>query len=91
MGAHVLLNLLKELKKVIKCEACNILSPFRNELKEFNNTGARMVDSIFHMTLKLFCNRVFGVKTLTFCQINATLLLELVRNLTKICKPLLVY
>ena len=31
-----------------------ILSPFRNEFNKFNNTGARMSDYIYHMTLKLF-------------------------------------
>ena len=34
----------------------------RNELNKFDNTGARMLDSIYHMTFKLF----FGVKTLGF-------------------------
>ena len=31
----------------------SILSRFRNELDKFNNTGARMLDSIYHRTLKL--------------------------------------
>ena len=31
-----------------------ILSPFRNEFNKFNNTGATMLDSIYHVTLKLF-------------------------------------
>ena len=30
----------------------SILSLFRNEFNKFNNTGARMLDSIYHMTLK---------------------------------------
>ena len=30
----------------------SILSLFRNEFNKFNNTGARMLDSIDHMTLK---------------------------------------
>ena len=29
-----------------------ILSLFRNEFNEFNNTGARLLDSIYHMTLR---------------------------------------
>ena len=29
-------------------------SLFRNKFNKFNNTGARMLDSIYHMTLKLF-------------------------------------
>ena len=41
-SVHVLLNLLNELRKGIKCEALpRILSLFPNEFKEFNNTGAR--------------------------------------------------
>ena len=37
---------------------------FHNEFDKFNNTYARMSDSIYHMTLKLFCYRTFGVKKL---------------------------
>ena len=54
MSAHVLLNLLNELGEKIRCEALpSILSVFPNEFNKFNNTGARMQDSIYHMTLKL--------------------------------------
>ena len=54
MSAHVLLNLLNELGKEIKCEACQaFLSPFRNEFNKFNNTRARMLDSIYHIALRL--------------------------------------
>ena len=35
----------------------SILSLSHNELNNFNNTGARMLDSIYHMTLKLFKSR----------------------------------
>ena len=53
MSARVLLNLLNELGKKIRCEALpSILSVFPNEFNKFNNTGARMQDSIYHMTLK---------------------------------------
>ena len=31
----------------------SILSLFRNEFNKFNNTGARMLDSIYHLTLTL--------------------------------------
>ena len=37
----------------------SILSLFRKKFNEFNNTGARKLDSIYHMTFKLFCNCVF--------------------------------
>ena len=36
----------------------SILSIFRNE---FNNTGARMLDSIYHMTLSILSNLISGV------------------------------
>ena len=52
MSGHVLLNLLNELGKKIRCEALpRVLSIFPNECNKFNNTGARMQDSIYHMTL----------------------------------------
>ena len=46
MSAHVLLNLLNKLGKRDKMRG------LRNEFNKFNNTGARMLDSIYHMTLK---------------------------------------
>ena len=53
MSAHVLLNLLNELGKRDKMRGLpSILSLFRKELNEFNNTRARMLDSIYHMTLR---------------------------------------
>ena len=53
MSAHVLLNLLNEFGKKIRCEALSsILSVFPNEFNKCNNTGARIKDSIYHMTLK---------------------------------------
>ena len=62
--AHVLLNLLKELRQRDKMRGLlSILSLFRNKFNKFNNTRARMLDSIYHMTLKLFLNQYFGVKT----------------------------
>ena len=52
-SAHLLLNLLHELGKTIRCEALpSILWVFPNEFKKFNDTGARIQDSIYHMTLK---------------------------------------
>ena len=65
MTAHVLLNLFKELGKRDKMRGSpSILSLFRNKLNKFNNTRARMLDSIYHMTLRLLCNLIFAVKTL---------------------------
>ena len=54
MNAHVLFNLLKELGKSHKMRGLqSILSFFRNKFNQFNNTGAQMLDSIYHMTLRL--------------------------------------
>ena len=54
MSAHVLLNLLNELGKRDKMRGLpSILSLFRNEFNKFNNTRARMLDSIYHMTFRL--------------------------------------
>ena len=51
MSAHVLLNLLNELGKRDKMRGLpSILSLFRNEFNKFNDTRARMLDSIYHMT-----------------------------------------
>ena len=55
MSVHVLLNLFKELGKTDKMQSLpSILSLFCNEFSKFNTTGAGMLDSIYHMTLKLF-------------------------------------
>ena len=50
MSAHVLLNLLNGLRKRDKMQGLpSILSLFRNEFNKFNNKGARLLDSIYHM------------------------------------------
>ena len=54
MSAHILLNFLNELGKRDKMRGLpSILSIFRNEFNKFNKTRARMLDSIYHMTLRL--------------------------------------
>ena len=54
MSAHVLLNLLNDLGKRDKMrDLSSILSLFRNEFNNFNNTRARMLNSIYHVTLRL--------------------------------------
>ena len=54
ISAHVLLNLLNELGKRDKMRGLSsIFSLFRNEFNKFNNTRARMLDSIYQMTLRL--------------------------------------
>ena len=69
MRAHVLLNLLNELGKRDKMRGLpSILSLFRNEFNKFNNTRARMLDSIYHMTNTL--KFISGVKTSLFCYVR---------------------
>ena len=64
MSSHVLLNLLNKLAKRYKIRGIpSILSPFLKEFNKFNKTGARMLDSIYHMTLKILKNCIFGLKT----------------------------
>ena len=47
MSAHVLLNLLNELRK------SDQMRDIRNEFNQFNNARARMLDSIYHVSLRL--------------------------------------
>ena len=45
---------------MIKCEACRaFFLLFRDEFNKFNNRGARMLDSIYHMLSKLRENLIF--------------------------------
>ena len=54
MSAHVLLNLLLKLRKRDKMGGLpSILSLF-HKFNKFNNTRAQMLDSIYHMTSRLF-------------------------------------
>ena len=59
MSAHVSLNLLDRLGKRDKMLG---LSPFCNKFNKFNNIRARLLDSLYHMTLRLlfkshFCHK----------------------------------
>ena len=65
MSAHVLLNLLNELGKRDKMQGLSsVLSLFRNEFNKFNNTRARMLDSIYHIKSH-FCRK--NVIILSLC------------------------
>ena len=65
MSAPALLILLNELRKRDKMRGLpSTLSLFRNELTKINKTGARMIDSIYHMTFKILWNLIIGVKKL---------------------------
>ena len=54
MSGHVLLNLFNELGKRDQMRGLpSISSLFRNEFNKVNDTRSRMLDSIYHMTLRL--------------------------------------
>ena len=54
MSSHVLLNLLNELRKSDKMRGLpSFVSLFFNEFNKYNSTGAYVLDSIYHMTLRL--------------------------------------
>ena len=79
MNAHVLLHLLNELGKSDKMRGLpSIFLLFRNEFNKFKNTGARMLDSIYHMTLKLIKNRILGVKTSRFCHLLRNVIMDVI-------------
>ena len=59
MSAQIFLNLLNKLRKRDKMQGLSsILSLFCNKFNKFNNTGAQMLDPIYHMTLKLLKNHI---------------------------------
>ena len=63
MSAHVLLNLLNELGKRDKMRGLpSILALFRNEFNKFDNTRARMLDSIYHNDIKITLKSYFWRK-----------------------------
>ena len=45
----------------------SILSLFRKKLNKFNKTRARMLDSIYHMTIRSLLKLISVVITLYFC------------------------
>ena len=65
MSAHVLLNLLNELRKRdIMRGLPSILSLFRNKFNKFNNTRTPMLDSIYHNDIKFTLKSHICRKTL---------------------------
>ena len=79
MSDHVLLNLLNELGKKDKVRGLpSILYLFRNEFNKFNNTRARMLDSIYHMTNTLK-SHFWRKKTLYFCHYNRNVVMDVKR------------
>ena len=88
MSAHVVLNLLNESGKRDKMLGLpSILSLFRNEFNKFNNTGAPMLDSIYHMALKShFWRENVNILPSFMLRYNEHHYVSLL-----ICKPLVVY
>ena len=67
MRAYVLLNLLNEMEKSDKMWGVqSIYRFFLNKFNKFDNTGAGMLDSIYHMTLRLLWNLISDVIKLRF-------------------------
>ena len=67
MSANILLNLLNELGKRDKMRGLLSILPLLCNLKKFNkfnNTRAVMLDSFYHMTLRLLRSLIFDLKTL---------------------------
>ena len=61
ISAFVLLNLLNGLRKSDKMRGlARILSFFSNSFNKFNNTGARLLDYLYQITLKVLKNCIFG-------------------------------
>ena len=63
MSVLVLLNLSKELRNRDKMrDLPSIFSLFRDEFNNFNNTGARISDSIYHIKIKIILKIYFWRK-----------------------------
>ena len=77
MSAHVLFNSLKELGKRDKMRGLlSILSLFRNKFNKFNDTRARMLDSIYHMA--------FGITSLVDLELRLLLwAVTLIQSISK--------
>ena len=70
MSAHVLLNLLHELRKSDKMRSLpSILSFFRNEFNKFNDTRAQMLDSIISYDIKITLKSHFWRKNVIILSI----------------------
>ena len=80
----------EEIKEKKNGGLTSILSLFRNLFNKFNKTGARMLDSVYHMTLKLFLIHIFGVKALGSCHMRDAKIVISYR-FPKIYKILVVY
>ena len=79
MSAHVLLNLLNELGKSDKMRGLSsILSLFRNKFNKFNSTGARMLDSIYHMTFKILKKSHFSRENVNISSLLRNVIMDVI-------------
>ena len=79
MSAHVLLNLLNELRKRDRMRGfLSIVSLFRNKFNKINNTGARIMDFIYRLTLKLLKNRILDAKTSRFFHLLRNVIMDVI-------------
>ena len=58
------------------------LSLFRDEFNKFNNIGTQMLDSTYHMILKLLKNRLLGIKHQDFA-IFMQVIMDVITFITK--------
>ena len=92
MSSHVFWIYQMSWGKAIKCEACLAFYRFFcNKFDKFNNTGAQMLDSTYHMTLPLLYNHIFVVKTLRICYLLGNIIMDVIALHYSIFKPLAVY
>ena len=56
----------------------SILLLFPNKFNEFNNTGAGMLDSFYHMALELLKSRIFGMETTIFCHLLHIVIIDVI-------------
>ena len=94
MGAHVLLNLWDELGKRGKMRGLlkkQLILLFCSKFNEFNNTRVHMLDSIYHMALKLLWNHIFGMKMLEFCHYACNAVMDVMTKHADLISSYLIY
>ena len=56
----------------------SILFLFCSKFNKVNNTGAGMLDSIYHMRLKMLKNCIFGVKASRFSLVLRNVIMDVI-------------
>ena len=78
MSARVLLNLLNKLRKRDQMGGWPSILSLRNKFNKFNNSGARILDSIYHMTVKFLKKRIFRIKITIFCHLLCNVIIDII-------------